>query len=201
MQQNNVRLLQEIEQQQGVVQQAMLEQQQIAAEPESVFRRRVQTEVADKLLNATNQFLDKISGRYQVKSVASDMGLAIEIVDMKLMHSRRSVKSLSGGEAFVVSLAMALGLSEIANNGKAVDSLFIDEGFGNLDAETLYTVITTLEGLKTHGKTVGIISHVEGVKQRIKAQIELVKQPNGVSRIVLQNQLAGGDSVQVGSVS
>jgi exonuclease SbcC len=187
LQQNNVRLLQEIEQQQGIVQQAMLEQQKIAAEPESVFRRRVQTEVADKLLSAANQFLDKISGRYQVNSVASDMGLAIEIADLKLMNSRRSVKSLSGGEAFVVSLAMALGLSEIANNGKAVDSLFIDEGFGNLDAETLYTVITTLEGLKTHGKTVGIISHVEGIKQRIKAQIELVKQPNGVSRIVLQN--------------
>ncbi len=200
LQQNNVRLLQEIEQQQGIVQQAMLEQQQIAAEPESVFRRRVQTEVADNLLSATNQFLDKISGRYQVNSVASDMGLAIDITDLKLMNSRRSVKSLSGGETFVVSLAMALGLSEIANNGKAVDSLFIDEGFGNLDAETLYTVITTLEGLKTHGKTVGIISHVEGVKQRIKAQIELVKQPNGVSRIVLQTQLAG-ESDQAGSVS
>ncbi len=188
LQQNNIRLLQDIEQQQAVVQQAMREQQQIADEPESVFRRRVQAAVVDKLLGSTNQFLDKISGRYQVRRVNSEVGLAIEIADLKLMNSQRSVKSLSGGEAFVVSLAMALGLSEIANNGKAIDSLFIDEGFGNLDAETLYTVMTTLESLKTHGKTVGVISHVEGVKQRIKAQIELVKQPNGVSRIVLQHQ-------------
>jgi len=85
-----------------------------------------------------------------------------------------------------VSLAMALGLSEIANNGRAVDSLFIDEGFGNLDAEALYIVISTLENLKSQGKIIGIISHVDGIKQRIRTQIELVKQTNGMSRIVLQ---------------
>ena len=90
---------------------------------------------------------------------------------------------MSGGESFVVSLALALALAEIANNGKAIHSLFLDEGFGNLDAESLYLAMSTLETLKTHGKTVGIISHVEGVKKRIKTQIELVKKPNGFSEL------------------
>ncbi|NOQ12985.1 MAG: AAA family ATPase [Methyloprofundus sp.] len=188
--QDNQRLFKQIEQQRELVQQAELEQQQIDNEPENIFRRRVQMTVADKLLASANGFLDKINGRYHVSSVPSDMGLAIEITDSKQKNSKRAVKSLSGGETFVVSLAMALGLSEIANNGRAIDSLFIDEGFGSLDAETLYTVVSTLEGLKSQGKTVGIISHVEGIKQRIKTQIELVKQPNGMSRVVLQKEVS-----------
>lgn len=186
VQKDNIRLIQEIEQQQASVEQMQEQQQQIDAEPENVFRRRVQVAIAEKLLVLTNSFLDKINGRYHVASLPSDQGLAIEIIDSKHKYSKRAVKSLSGGETFVVSLAMALGLSEIANHGRAIDSLFIDEGFGSLDAETLYTVVTTLEGLKAHGKTVGIISHVQGVKQQIKAQIELIKQPNGMSRMVTQ---------------
>ena len=187
--QENEQLIQDIEQQQVSVQQMQEQRQQIDAEPENIFRRRVQVAVAEKLLILTNRFLDKINGRYHVASVPSDRGLAIEIIDSKQNNSKRAVKSLSGGETFVVSLAMALGLSEIANNGRAIDSLFIDEGFGNLDAETLYTVVTTLESLKAHGKTVGIISHVQGIKDHIKAQIELIKEPNGLSRIVQQEQL------------
>jgi len=184
--QENAQLIKDIQQQQVSVQQMQDQQQQIDSEPENIFRRRVQIAVAEKLLLLTNGFLDKINGRYHVASVASEQGLALEVIDSKQNGSKRAVKSLSGGETFVVSLAMALGLSEIANNGRAIDSLFIDEGFGNLDAETLYTVVTTLEGLKAHGKTVGIISHVQGVKERIKAQVELVKQPNGMSRVVAQ---------------
>ena len=184
--QENAQLIQDIEQQQLSLLQMQEQQQQIDAEPENIFRRRVQIAVAEKLLVVTNRFLDKINGRYHVASVPSELGLAIEIIDSKQKHSKRAVKSLSGGETFVVSLAMALGLSEIANNGRAIDSLFIDEGFGNLDAETLYTVVTTLESLKAHGKTVGIISHVQGIKERIKAQVELIKEPNGMSRVVPQ---------------
>ncbi|GAW84914.1 exonuclease SbcC [Bathymodiolus platifrons methanotrophic gill symbiont] len=182
----NSQLIKHIEQQEIAVQQKQEQQKKIDVEPENVFRRRVQVAVAEKLLVLTNRFLDKINGRYHVASVPSDLGLAIEIVDSKQNQSRRAVKSLSGGETFVVSLAMALGLSELANNGRAIDSLFIDEGFGNLDAEMLYTVVTTLESLKAHGKTVGIISHVQGIKERIKTQVELIKEPNGLSRVVLQ---------------
>jgi len=186
LQQENAQLIKGIEQQAISLEQKQQQQQKIDAEPENIFRRRVQIAVAEKLLLVTNSFLDKINSRYHVSSVSSEYGLAIEVIDNK-QQSRRAVKSLSGGETFVVSLAMALGLSEIANNGRAIDSLFIDEGFGNLDAETLYTVVTTLEGLKAHGKIVGIISHVQGIKERIKAQVELIKEPNGMSRVIAQD--------------
>ena len=83
----------------------------------------------------------------------------------------------------MVSLALALGLSEVANNGRSVDSLFLDEGFGTLDEETLYVVVSTLKSLHAHGKLVGVISHVKGVRDQIDTQIELVKKPNGLSEL------------------
>ena len=147
------------------------------------FRRQIQQMMTDRLLSQTNQILEKLSGRYYVRSGSSEHGLALEIEDTKQKSVRRLPQTLSGGESFVVSLALALGLAEIANNGHAIDSLFLDEGFGNLDAEALYLAMTTLENLKTHGKIVGVISHVEGVKKRIKTQIELVKKPNGLSEL------------------
>jgi exonuclease SbcC len=147
------------------------------------FRRKVQNIMADKLLSQANQILEKLSGRYYVRKVESEHGLAIEIEDTKQHNMRRMPKTLSGGESFIVSLALALGLAEMANNGHAVESLFLDEGFGNLDAESLYLAMTTLESLKTHGKVVGVISHVEGVHKRIKTQIEMIKKPNGLSAL------------------
>lgn len=145
------------------------------------FRRKVQEEMIGRLLSRANQVLEKISGRYYVRQEPSEHGFALRIEDTKQNNSRRLPKTLSGGESFVVSLALALALAESASNGHALDSLFLDEGFGNLDAESLYLVMTTLEGLKTHGKIVGIISHVEGVKKRVKTQIEMFKKPNGFS--------------------
>ena len=171
----------------------MEEQQRLFAQAESElslindehggFRRRIQQMMIAKLLSHTNRILEKLSGRYYVRGEANDNGLALEIEDTKQKNLRRLPQTLSGGESFVVSLALALALAEMANNGKAIDSLFLDEGFGNLDAESLYLAMSTLEGLKTQGKTVGVISHVEGVKKRIKTQIELVKKPNGLSEL------------------
>lgn len=149
----------------------------------AVFRRRVQLKMATELLSQANKVLEKISGRYYIRQAPSDAGLALEIEDTKQQNSRRLPKTLSGGESFVISLALALALSELANNGKSVDSLFLDEGFGTLDSETLYTVVSTLQGLQTHGKTVGVISHVDGVRKRIKTRIEMVKKPNGLSQL------------------
>jgi exonuclease SbcC len=156
---------------------------QIATESGMDFRRRVQKRVADQLLSQTNAVLEKVSGRYYLRQMPSEQGLALEIEDTYQGNLHRLPKTLSGGESFVVSLALALGLSELANNGKSVDSLFLDEGFGSLDAENLYTVISTLEGLQTHGKTVGVISHVEGVQKRFKAQLQVVKKPNGMGML------------------
>lgn len=148
-----------------------------------VFRRRVQLKIATQLLSQSNKVLEKISDRYYIRQAPSEMGLALEIEDTKQQNSRRLPQSLSGGESFIVSLALALGLSELANNGKAVNSLFLDEGFGTLDSETLYTVVSTLQSLQTQGKTVGVISHVEGVRKRIKTRIEMIKKPNGLSKL------------------
>lgn len=173
----------QLQNQQTVEQQALADMAQIDAENGMIFRRRVQKQITDQLLSQTNAVLEKISGRYYLRQKLSDQGLALEIEDTYQSNQRRLPRTLSGGESFIVSLALALGLSELANNGKAVDSLFIDEGFGNLDAETLYTVISTLEGLRAHGKTVGVISHVESVQKRFKAQLQIVKKPNGMGML------------------
>jgi len=160
-----------------------LKQLFLAEESGMAFRRRVQGRIAGKLLSQTNAILEKISGRYYLRQVPSELGLALEVEDTYQANVRRLPKTLSGGESFVVSLALALGLSELANNGRSVDSLFLDEGFGNLDADSLYTVISTLESLHTHGKTVGVISHVEAVQKRFKAQLQVVKKAQWHGRV------------------
>jgi len=163
---------------------AQAEQQwQISQENGIAFRRQVQLAMIERLLTQTNRVLEKISGRYYLRQLPTEQGLALEIEDTQQQNIRRLPQSLSGGESFLLSLGLALGLSELANNGKAVDSLFLDEGFGNLDPESLNTVINTLQGLRYHGKTVGVISHVEAVKKRIKTRIEMVKKPNGLSQL------------------
>jgi exonuclease SbcC len=172
-----------LQEQEKIAELCRFEVEQISAEHGMAFRRRVQEKIAGQLLAKTNEVLEKISGRYYLRQRSSEQGLALEIEDTYQGNVRRLPKTLSGGESFVVSLALALGLSELANNGKSVDSLFLDEGFGNLDADTLYTVISTLEGLHTHGKTVGVISHVEGVQKRFKAQLQVVKKPNGMGEL------------------
>jgi len=155
----------------------------VASESKLHFRKKVQQVISDQLMAQTNQVLEKMSGRYYVRKVESEHGLALEIEDTKQQNVRRQPKTLSGGESFVISLALALGLAEMASSGHALDSLFIDEGFGNLDSEALYMAMTALENLQTHGKVVGVISHVEGVQKRIKTQIEMIKKPNGLSAL------------------
>ncbi|MDD1627259.1 MAG: chromosome segregation protein SMC, partial [Methylococcaceae bacterium] len=173
----------QLQQQEALFQPYLADVALISAESGMAFRRRVQEQVADKLLFQTNTLLEKISGRYYLRQIFSKQGLALEVEDTYQANVRRLPKTLSGGESFIVSLALALGLSELANNGRSVDSLFLDEGFGNLDADSLYTVISTLESLHTHGKTVGVISHVEAVQKRFKAQLQMVKKPNGMSEL------------------
>lgn len=176
-------LLRQWQQQDQAAQPYFAEAALLTAENGMAFRRRVQERIADQLLSRTNAILEKISGRYYLRLAPSEQGLALEVEDTFQNNVRRLPKSLSGGESFIVSLALALGLSELANNGRSVDSLFLDEGFGNLDAESLYTVISTLENLHTQGKTVGVISHVEAVQKRFKAQLQVVKKANGMGEL------------------
>ena len=119
--------------------------------------------------------------RYDAAKI--DSSLEFSLVDHFQTNKVRNVNSSSGGEKFIISLALALGLSDLSSNNVKIDSLFIDEGFGTLDNELLETVITTLEALHQQGKIIGIISHVENLRERIPVQIEVVKQSNGVSKI------------------
>ena len=109
--------------------------------------------------------------------------LELDIVDRYQGDNQRSMSTLSGGESFLVSLALALGLSDLAGRNAQIQSLFIDEGFGTLDARNLDLVIQTLENLQSSGKTIGIISHVDALKERIYTQIRVVKQGHGFSTI------------------
>ncbi len=183
LQQKQQQISTKVSEQKIKVEACEVEMKLITSDSNLDFRRKVQQTISDKLMTQTNQILEKISGRYYVRKVESEHGLALEIEDTKQKNARRLPKTLSGGESFIVSLALALGLAEMSNNGHAVDSLFLDEGFGNLDAESLYLAMTALENLQTHGKVVGVISHVEGVKNRIKTQIEMSKKPNGLSAL------------------
>jgi exonuclease SbcC len=95
------------------------------------------------------------------------------------------MNTLSGGESFLVSLALALGLSDLAGRNTRIQSLFIDEGFGTLDENSLDLAISTLENLQASGKTIGIISHVKELKERITTQIQVKKTGNGFSEIFI----------------
>ncbi|PRY53219.1 exonuclease SbcC [Arcticibacter pallidicorallinus] len=135
-----------------------------------------------RLTELANLHLQKLTDRYRIlKSPSKD--LEIQIIDGYQADVVRPMTTLSGGESFLVSLALALGLSDLASRKTQINSLFIDEGFGTLDSDTLDVAISALENLQANGKTIGIISHVEALKERIGTQIQVSKQPGGVSRI------------------
>ena len=99
----------------------------------------------------------------------------------------RTVYSLSGGESFLISLALALGLSSLSSNNLRVESLFIDEGFGSLVGDSLRTVMDALEQLQMQGRKIGVISHVQEMSERIAVQVQLHRAANGKSAITLTN--------------
>ncbi|GAA3872357.1 SMC family ATPase [Saccharothrix violaceirubra] len=105
-------------------------------------------------------------------------GLGLDVLD-DYSGRRRPAKTLSGGESFLASLALALGLSDVVSAGAVLDTLFIDEGFGTLDAETLDLVMTTLDDLRAGGRVVGLVSHVEELRQRIPTRLRVTKSRTG----------------------
>ncbi|GEO02704.1 nuclease SbcCD subunit C [Adhaeribacter aerolatus] len=135
-----------------------------------------------RLVMLANRHLLKINQRYRIlKNPEQDLDL--QIIDTYQADAVRPMTTLSGGESFLVSLALALGLSDLAGRQAQIGSLFIDEGFGTLDAETLDTAITSLENLQASGKMIGIISHVEALKERISTQIQVIKMTGGTSKL------------------
>jgi exonuclease SbcC len=150
------------------------------------FNTYVQRLTLKQLLDLANVHLYQLNKRYSLKmedTYKQQEELNFNLIDHYQTDQARLVDTSSGGEKFTISLALALGLSDLASKNVKIDSLFIDEGFGTLDNDTLETVISTLETLQSQGKIIGVISHVENLKERIPKQIQITKKSNGVSYV------------------
>ncbi len=158
----------------------------IIGNSKDAFNVYVQRLTLKYLLELANVHLYKLNKRYSLKmeeDYKPKEELNFNLIDHYQTDQARLVDTSSGGEKFIISLALALGLSDLASKNVKIDSLFIDEGFGTLDKNTLETVISTLETLQSQGKMIGIISHVENLKERIPMQIQITKKSNGVSDV------------------
>lgn len=148
------------------------------------FRNHAQQMTLDVLLGYANHHLQQLARRYCLQRLPN--GLALAVVDCDMGGELRSVHSLSGGESFLVSLALALGLASLSSHRVRVESLFIDEGFGSLDADTLAVAMDALDRLQSQGRKVGVISHVQEMTERIPARIRLRRGVGGTSRMEVQ---------------
>ena len=147
------------------------------------FRRFAQGLTLEYLTELANRQLQQLHDRYQLRRRA-DSDLAIEILDTWQADAVRDTRTLSGGESFLVSLALALALSDLVSNRVRIESLFLDEGFGTLDSETLEMALGALDNLNASGKMIGVISHVSAMKERIPLQIKVHKRQGlGVSEL------------------
>ena len=134
------------------------------------------------MVRYANVQLGKLTDRYMlVRSIESPLSLTV--IDHYQAGEQRTTKNLSGGECFLVSLSLALGLSQMASKNVRIDSLFLDEGFGTLDEETLETALNTLASMQQDGKLIGVISHISQLKDRINTKISVEKSSNGHSTL------------------
>lgn len=148
------------------------------------FRRFAQSLTLRHLILLANRHLSNLYPRYELQSATGE-DLALQVIDHYMADEIRGVHNLSGGERFLVSLALALGLASMSSGrGVRVESLFIDEGFGSLDSSSLAMAISVLEQLQATGRRVGVISHMEELKERISVRVEV--RPVGGGRSVLQ---------------
>jgi exonuclease SbcC len=152
------------------------------------FRTFAQALSLSALAGKANRHLSNLAPRYEIE-VDQKESLGLQVKDLNEAGAIRPVASLSGGEKFLASLSMALGLSDLASKKISIETLFIDEGFGSLDAEYLEEAINVLESLKHQSKTVGVISHVELLKERITTQVIVRSKPGGTSRLDIQPEL------------
>lgn len=152
------------------------------------FRKFAQGLTLNNLVYLANEQLNKLDGRYQLQCQQSET-LSLQVLDTWQGDSVRDTKTLSGGESFLVSLALALALSDLVSSKTSIDSLFLDEGFGTLDNDTLEIALDALDNLNASGKMIGIISHVEALKERIAVQVKVEKQ-SGLGVSVLDKQFA-----------
>ena len=147
------------------------------------FRTLAQSYTFAYLVQHANLHLRQLSPRYELCNIPGT--LTLEIIDRNMFDEHRYVSSLSGGETFVVSLALALGLASMSGINLTIGSLFIDEGFGNLDKDSLDLVMMTLSNLENvQGRKVGVISHTTQIRSQISPQIRLTRLPGGSHSVI-----------------
>ena len=146
------------------------------------YRNFAQGLTFELMVSHANRQLEKMTDRYLLIR-DNEQPLELNVVDNYQAGEIRSTRNLSGGESFIVSLSLALGLSKMASRKVRVDSLFLDEGFGTLDEDALDTALETLSGLQQDGKLIGVISHVSALKERISTQINVITISGGKSLI------------------
>ncbi len=146
------------------------------------YRNFAQGLTFELMVSHANRQLEKMTDRYLLVR-DEDQPLELNVVDNYQAGEIRSTKNLSGGESFIISLSLALGLSKMASRKVRVDSLFLDEGFGSLDEDALESALETLAGLQQDGKLIGIISHVSALKERISTLISVRPVSGGKSVI------------------
>jgi exonuclease SbcC len=147
------------------------------------FSRFAQSVTLDHLTALANARLAQLCDRYRLLRSGAAADLQLQICDAWQGDSLRPMESLSGGESFLVSLALALGLSELAGRRTRIGTLFIDEGFGTLDSTALDIALSALETLRTGHSTIAVISHVEALKTRLTTQVEVVRGAGGWSTL------------------
>lgn len=178
-------LYQQLQQQQANYQDWQKLNSLIGSADGAKYRRFAQGLTLQQLLKLANRQLDKLHSRYQLCRKA-DSELELQVLDSWQADAVRDTKTLSGGESFLVSLALALALSDLVSHKTRIESLFLDEGFGTLDPDTLETALAALDSLQSSGKMIGVISHVEALKERIPVQIKVCKQAgSGWSQLIL----------------
>ena len=148
------------------------------------FKTIAQGYTLDILLSYANKHLESLTRQYKLEKVPDS--LALQIVDNYQLGEIRSIHTLSGGESFLISLSLALGLSSLSSNRMKIESLFIDEGFGSLDIDTLNIAMDALENLQTQGRKIGVISHVAEMNERIATKIKVIKYANNKSKIEIK---------------
>ncbi|AZZ96051.1 AAA family ATPase [Pseudoalteromonas sp. R3] len=150
------------------------------------MRNLAQAQTLRILLQYANHHLCSLSNRYRLTVIGQSLEIAI--IDRDMADEQRSVNTLSGGESFLVSLALALGLASLSSNQVQISSLFIDEGFGTLDPHTLSVALDALDALQSQGRKVGVISHVAEMTERVATQIKVQKQAGGYSSVTISER-------------
>lgn len=180
--------LKEKEKQQAISNQWAKLNELIGSSDGKKYRNFAQALTFEHLIGLSNRQLQKMSDRYLLKRSGDNINpFELSVIDKFQNSEERTAQNLSGGEKFIVSLSLALGLANMASKNMRIDTMFIDEGFGTLDSDYLDVALNALSNLQSEGKIIGVISHLTELKERISTHIEVVPMGNGHSRIQITN--------------